>query len=115
MALREAETAEVLLDDALGEGRALRLARSDNQLALGHAFFDLGREREGREACNPALTVLLQLADGPGGAESQPMLAEAYLVLDFRDEARSELRELWNRGYGDSYLRDLAIERGIVP
>ena len=43
------------------------------------------------------------------------MLAEAYVVLDRADDARRELEDLRNRGYGNQYLRDLAIERGIVP
>ena len=114
-ALEETEKAQALLADALGERQGLRLARSENELVMGHAFFGLGREREAREAWNRALTALLQLVDGPGGAESQPMLAEAYIVLDRADEARGELEELWNRGYRDQYLRDLAIDGGMVP
>ena len=82
---------------------------------MGHAFFGLGREREAREAWNRALTASRQLVDGPGGAEFRPMLAEAYVVLDRADEARRELENLKDQGYGDPYLLELATERGIIP
>lgn len=114
-ALHEAETAQTLLADAPAEGQALRRARSENDLVMGHAFFGLGREREARVAWNRALAALLQLVEGPGGAEFRPMLAEAYVVLDRTDEARRELEDLRNQGYRELYLRELATERGIVP
>ena len=114
-ALQEAETAQALLDDGSGEGQGLRLARTENDLVMGRALFELGREEDAREAWNRALSALLQLIEGPGGAEFRPMLAEAYVVLDRADDARRELEDLRNRGYGNQYLRDLAIERGIVP
>lgn len=114
-ALEEAQKAETLLGDASGERQAWRLARSENELVMGHAFFGMGREREAREAWNRALAAVLQGVDGPGGTEFRPMLAEAYIVLDRADEARRELEDLWSRGYGDPYLRDLALESGIVP
>ena len=114
-ALREAETAQALLDDATVEGQAVPLARSENEIVLGHALLAMGREGEAREAWSSALTTLLRLVEGPGGAEFRPMLAEAYVVLDRVDEARSELEDLRSRGYGDPYLVELATERGIIP
>ena len=114
-ALQEAETAQVLLADAPGEGQELPRLRTENELAMGHAFFGLGREPEARDAWNRALAALLELIEGPGGAEFRPMLAEAYVVLDRTEEARRELEDLRNRGFGDKYLRELATERGIVP
>ena len=114
-ALHEAEIAQILLADAPAEGQALRRARSENELVMGHAFFGLGRDPEAREAWNRALTALQQLVEGPGGAEFRPMLAEAYVVLDRTDEAQRELNALRNRGYRELYLRELATERGIVP
>ena len=114
-ALQEAETAQALLDDGSGEGQGLRLAHTENDLVMGRALFGLGREEDAREAWNRALSASLQLIEGPGGAEFRPMLAEAYVVLDRADDARRELEDLRNRGYGNQYLRDLAIERGIVP
>ncbi len=114
-ALHEVEIAQILLADAPAEGQALRRARSENELVMGHAFFGLGRAPEARETWNRALTALQQLVEGPGGAEFRPMLAEAYVVLDRTDEARRELEALRNRGYRELYLHELATERGIVP
>ncbi len=115
MALHEAETARILLADARGDGQGLPHARIENELAMGHAFADLGRPQEAHEAWSRALTSLLRLADGAGAAEFRPMLAEAYVVLDRPVDARRELEKLWNQGYGDQYLRELATESGIVP
>ena len=114
-ALQEAEIAQVLLADATAEGLGLPRLRTENELAMGHAFFGLGREPEAREAWNRALAALLELVEGPGGAEFRPTLAEAYVVLDLPEEARRELEDLRTRGFGDHYLRELATEKGIVP
>ncbi len=114
-ALQEAETAKALLDNSVGEGQRLPLARNENALVTGHALYGLGRETEASEAWNCALVALRQLVEGPGGAEFRPMLAEAYVVLDRPMEARRELADLWDRGYEDEYLRELAAKRGIGP
>ncbi len=114
-ALHETETARILLADAQGDGRRLPRARIENELAMGHAFFDLGREQEARQAWNRALTALLQLTDGPGDTEFRPMLAEAYVVLNRTEDARRELGDLKHQGYGDLFLLELAADRGIIP
>ena len=114
MALHEAETAQILLADAPGEGQGLPFTRGEIDLVLGHAFFGLGNESEARDVWSGALATLLQLVEGPGGAEFRPMLAEAYVVLGRAEEARHELENLRARGYGHLYLLELSREREII-
>ena len=113
-ALEEAETARTLLADDPSELQEVQVARRESELVIGHALLALGREREARDAWNPALTALEELVEGPGGAEFRPMLAEAYVVLDRVDDARRELEELRSGGYGDPSLLELANMSGVT-
>jgi hypothetical protein len=105
----------MFLADSPAEGQGLPLARTRNDLVIGHALFGLGREGEAREVWSRTLTTLLPLVEGPGGAEFRPLLAEAYVVLDRTEDARRELADLRDRGYGHPDLLELASAKGITP
>jgi serine/threonine-protein kinase len=104
----EANAARDVLEATASDGRRVRSGIVEANVVTGSARAAAGDTAAAVAAWNSALAGARALAEGPGGEEFAPLLAEVLLRLGQDTEARPILAALRQRGYGEPELWMLA-------
>ncbi|MGD8320194.1 MAG: tetratricopeptide repeat protein, partial [Gemmatimonadota bacterium] len=97
-----------VLEATASDGRRVRSGIVEANVVTGSARAAAGDTAAAVAAWNSALAGARALAEGPGGEEFAPLLAEVLLRLGQDTEARPILAALRQRGYGEPELWMLA-------